>query len=115
MTTSAPVRESDVRTTPPRTAPVWRTALFVAVVLAVPGPLAGGEPPPAGTTVRGSVEQIHITHARPGARVSVRGRGGFQTAATTDDRGGLVLRGVPPGDGYTVTVEGSGRGPYPVR
>src|SRR5262249_13977531 len=34
---------------------------------------------------------------------------GFQTTATTDDRGGLVLREVPPGDGYTLTIEGSGR------
>lgn len=74
-----------------------------------------GEPTPAGPVVRGSVEQIHIAHARPGARVSVRGPGGFHTTGSTDDRGGLVLREVPPGDGYTVTVEGSGRAPSAVR
>jgi uncharacterized protein len=100
-----------------RTTPGLRSKLFAAVVLPMLSPFAGGairaadgEPPApsAGPVVRGSVEQIHIAHARPGARVSVRGRGGFQTTTSTDVRGGFVLREVPPGDGYTVTVDGSG-------
>lgn len=66
-------------------------------------------------TVRGSVEQIHVLHARPGVRVSVRGSGDFQTSAATDKLGGLVIRGVPPGDGYAVTLEGSDRPATSVR
>ncbi len=61
---------------------------------------------PANPTVRGSVEQIQIAGAEPGASVTVRG-GGLQTMGRTDDRGGLVIRDLPPGDDYSVTVEGS--------
>ncbi|TVR36520.1 MAG: CocE/NonD family hydrolase [Nitriliruptor sp.] len=65
-------------------------------------------------TVRGSVEQIHVIHAEAGVQVDVRGPRGYRTTATTDDNGGLVLREVPPGNGYTVTVEGE-RDRFPVR
>ncbi len=58
--------------------------------------------------VRGSVEQIHIVHAEPNSRVSVHGPSDFQREASTDDRGGLILRDVPAGDGYSVVVEGHG-------
>ncbi|HVK18733.1 MAG TPA: CocE/NonD family hydrolase [Fimbriiglobus sp.] len=122
-----------------RTTPGLRTEWFAVLVLSILSPFTGGAilaadgnppvlagtspeapapqggPPPAGPVVRGSVEQIHIAHARPGASVAVRGRGGVQRTASTDDRGGLVLREIPPGDGYSVTVEGSGRGADTVR
>lgn len=64
-------------------------------------------------TVRGSVEQIHVIHAEPGAAVSVRGPKRYRTDTTTDDVGGLVLRDVPAGGGYTVTIAGE-RGRFPV-
>ena len=70
---------------------------------------------PPGLLVRGSVEQIHIVHAEPKAKVSVRGPGGYKTTASTDDAGGLVIRNVPPGDGYSVTVAGSDRDDDTVR
>lgn len=56
--------------------------------------------------VRGSVEQIHIVHAQASSRVSVHGPNNFQKDASTDDQGGLILRDVPPGDGYRVMVHG---------
>ncbi len=70
-------------------------------------PAAFSPAAPAEPVVRGSVEQIYIAHARPNSPVSVRGPRGFQTTAATDDRGGLILRDVPPGDGYAVTIAGS--------
>jgi hypothetical protein len=75
-------------------------------------PVSGAAPPgqqaePAQLTVRGSVEQIHVVHADPGTEVGVRGPRGFHASGTTDALGGLVVRGVPPGPGYVVTVEGS--------
>ncbi len=86
------------------------------------GPNAGTAPPgisgdaEAGElTVRGSVEQIHVIHADAQADVEVRGPRGFRTSGVTDDLGGLVLRDVPAGGGYTVTVEGSERTRHPVR
>ena len=71
--------------------------------------VAPPESPPAtdDLAVRGSVEQIHIFNAQPNSAVAIRGPRGFQVAASTDDRGGLVVRDVPAGDRYTVTVEGS--------
>lgn len=58
--------------------------------------------------VRGSVEQIYIMHAYPNSRVSVQGPSDFLRDASTDDQGGLILRDVPPGDGYRVVVHGHG-------
>lgn len=57
-------------------------------------------------TVRGSVEQIHVIHAPPGARVEIRGPGAFHHEATTDRLGGLIARNVPPGEGYSVRIDG---------
>jgi predicted acyl esterase len=111
-----------------------RTELLAIVLLAWSGLWAGGEehahgagpsgagrvaetspafalsqsaaPRSAAPIVRGSVEQIHITGVRPGSGLSVRGPKGVQRTAKADDRGGCVLREVPPGDGYVVTIEG---------
>ena len=57
-------------------------------------------------TIRGSVEQIYVAHAAPQAPVSVHGPDGFQMRATTDIHGGLILRDVPPGSDYAVSVAG---------
>jgi predicted acyl esterase len=103
-------------------------ALIVGLLAAGVGPARaapperpGGSPPGLATdaslgelTVRGSVEQIQVIHAEPDALVEVRGPRGFRAHATTDGQGGLVLREVPPGGGYTVTIEGE-RGRFPVR
>jgi len=64
----------------------------------------GGPPPkvkvaPAGpplesqaeTAVRGSVEQIHVVHAKPRSSVSVLGPRGYKMIASVDDQGGLIL------------------------
>ena len=56
--------------------------------------------------VCGSVEQIYIAHAEPNSSVSVEGPNDFQRVASTDDRGGLILRDIPPGVGYSVVIEG---------
>ncbi|MFP4634662.1 MAG: CocE/NonD family hydrolase [Nitriliruptoraceae bacterium] len=61
------------------------------------------------------MEQIHVIHAEPEAEVEVRGPSGYTASATTDERGGLVLRDVPPGNGYTVRLESAPRERYPVR
>jgi uncharacterized protein len=101
---------------------------LLATLLVAAAPAASAAPPdrpgvvPPGRdtaalgelTVRGSVEQIHVIHAEPGTPVTVRGPRGYRATATTDDRGGLVLRDVPAGHGYTVRLAGeSGR--FPVR
>jgi predicted acyl esterase len=52
---------------------------------------------------RGSVRQVHVWKAPPGAAIEVRDADRKVVASgTADDLGGLVLRDVPPGDGYTV-------------
>lgn len=103
-------------------------ALVAAVLVSVGTDVAAGAsrgPHPATTppglqagigelAVRGSVEQIHVVHAEPDAGVDVRGPRGFRASGVTDDTGGLVLREVPPGGGYTVIVEGSERSRHPV-
>lgn len=63
----------------------------------------------AEVVVRGSVEQIHVFCAEPNSKVSVPGPRGFRATGSTDALGGLVLRDVPPGDGYRVSVEASDR------
>jgi pimeloyl-ACP methyl ester carboxylesterase len=69
----------------------------------------------AGLIVRGSVEQIHVVHAAPGAEVEVRGPRRFMALGVTDELGGLVIDDVPAGGGYRVRVEGGGRHPVAVR
>ena len=61
---------------------------------------------PGELTVRGSVEQIHIIHAPPNTHVEIRGPEQFDTEGTTDRLGGLIVRDVPPGAGYSVRIEG---------
>lgn len=65
--------------------------------------------------VRGSVEQILVAHGPPNSKVTVEGPRGFRARASTDAAGGLVLRDIPPGDGYTVTVDASDAAPATVR
>lgn len=79
--------------------------------------LAGNGSPPnfGGTvTVSGSVEQIYIVHAEPGASVSVNGSNGFTFTGVTDEWGGLVLREVPAGSGYQIDLGGAGGGTHAI-
>ncbi|MBL8912115.1 MAG: CocE/NonD family hydrolase [Archangium sp.] len=57
--------------------------------------------------VRESVEQLHITHAAPGTELSLVNSAGKELAfGTADDQGSLVLRRLPPGQGYQVKTRG---------
>lgn len=95
-------------------------AAGITPAAAAPPDRLGVQPPGLATsaelgelTVRGSVEQIHVIHAEPGVQVDVRGPRGYRATRTTDASGGLVLREVPAGGGYTVAIEGE-RGRFPV-
>jgi hypothetical protein len=80
--------------------------VVVAAVLAVPilgAPAAGAQPGPATFTVYGSVEQVAITHATPGAGVALEDAAGETVAhGTFDAQGSYLFRSVTPGTGYRV-------------
>jgi hypothetical protein len=60
----------------------------------------------ASFTVRESVEQLHITHAKPGMTlVVVDGSGSEVASGVADDLGSYVFRELAPGDGYVVQTE----------
>jgi uncharacterized protein len=59
-----------------------------------------------GFEVRGSVEQIDLWKAPPNTQVELRdGTGALIQSGTTDGLGSLILRKVPPGNAYSVTVQ----------
>ncbi|MEW6433416.1 MAG: CocE/NonD family hydrolase [Myxococcota bacterium] len=63
--------------------------------------------PEATFSVRESVEQLHVTHAPPGATLEVVSAAGAVVASgTVDEQGSLVFRKLPPGDGYRVRLAG---------
>ena len=84
--------------------------MFVALALAV----AATTPPTsfaadAGFAAHGSVEQVYVTGLGPGAQMSlVSPRRRVVATHRADALGGLVFRGVAPGDGYRVRVPGTG-------
>lgn len=53
---------------------------------------------------RGSVGQLHVWKAAPGAALEVVRDGEVVTTGTADEQGSLVFRKVPPGAGYRVQV-----------
>ncbi len=84
-----------------------RTVLALAVLLisaAFASPAAARTGHAAATfTARGSVEQVQVTGARAGARLSLVDRGGRQVGSRrADSLGGLLFRNVRPGAGYRV-------------
>ncbi len=84
-----------------------RTVLALAVLLisaAFASPAAARPGHAAATfTARGSVEQVQVTGARAGARLSLVDRGGRQAGSRrADSLGGLLFRNVTPGAGYRV-------------
>jgi len=82
-------------------------AACAAVLLAAPAAL--GAP-----VVRGSVEQVHVTGAPPGARAVLLHRGDRVATRRAGRQGGVVFRHVRPGRGYRVRV-GQGRPSRAVR
>jgi predicted acyl esterase len=59
---------------------------------------------------RGSVEQVQVTGATPGAQVNLNHRGKHVQTLTAGSLGGVVFRDVKPGNGYRVR-EGATRSP----
>lgn len=58
-------------------------------------------------SVRESVEQLHVTHAVPGATLEVvGGQGAVVASGTVDEQGSLVFRRLAPGEGYVVRTTG---------
>jgi uncharacterized protein len=58
-------------------------------------------------TVTGSVRQVFVTGASPGATLVLRNAEGDRVAKTTVNHlGGAIFYGVKPGDGYRVTQKG---------
>ncbi len=77
-----------------------RSLHFLAAVSVV---LVLGCGKPATFQVRESVEQLHVTHAAPGATLEVVDATGKQVATgTVDMQGSLVFRRLPPGKDYLV-------------
>jgi predicted acyl esterase len=58
-------------------------------------------------TARGSVKQVYVKRARPGAMLYLRNSDGERVATTRVNRlGGAIFYKVRPGEGYTVKQEG---------
>lgn len=86
-------------------------AMVAASALApsLPATPAPGLPALASFSVRGSVEQLAITHAIPGAAVELRdGAGGAVSNGTVDAQGSYLFRDVVPGDGYVAVQDHGG-------
>ncbi len=58
-------------------------------------------------SVRGSVEQLQVTHAAPGTELEVRSAAGVVATGTADSLGSFLFRKIPAGDGYLVRIKGS--------
>lgn len=81
-----------------------RSLHFLTVVSVV---LALGCGREATFQVRESVEQLHVTHATPGATlVVVDGKGKEVATGTVDEQGSLVFRRLAPGKDYLVKTTG---------
>lgn len=102
---------STTDTAPETTASAPTTAVVVTTVapvdtttpdtVAVDGPPEG--PLPAGVVVRGSLRQLSV-EGTPGANVTVFDDSGVVDTAQLDEFGGILWRGVEPGD-YVVAVD----------
>jgi predicted acyl esterase len=61
----------------------------------------------ASPAARGSVEQVHVTSAAPGARVALVRHGRTVASQRAGSLGAVVFRRVAPGRGYRVRTKGS--------
>lgn len=71
--------------------------------------LSACEPPtyPTALAVKGGVEQLYVLNATPMSNVSVTGGpDAINTSGTTNAEGAFLLRGIQPGGGYQVAVDG---------
>jgi predicted acyl esterase len=101
-----------------------RTDAALRHVLTVAGAVAatlvamaavGPSPAAAALTVRGSVEQVHVTGATPRVRVELVRRDGSPVATRrAGSLGGVVFRDVRAGAGYRVRLGATGSGPITV-
>jgi hypothetical protein len=90
------------------------TWIPAVVLLSLAGLGCGDELGPGGTggahstasfKVRGSVEQIQVWKAPPATKIEVRdAAGALVQSGTTDQQGSLVLRKLPPAEGYAVSA-----------
>src|SRR4051812_48750472 len=84
----------------PRVISVTRLALTALVLAFALAPAARADAP---FDARGSVEQVYVTGADPGAELSlVDGAGETVATRQVDALGGLLFRDVEPGSGYRV-------------
>jgi len=79
-------------------------AALAAALLVIPGAAQ------AAPTARGSVEQVQVTGAKPGARVALLRHGRVAGAMRAGRLGGVVFRRVTPGRGYRVRSRGTTTG-----
>lgn len=89
----------------------WLSAGLAAVALigvAATSPAAAGAAGDTQLTARGSVEQVQVTGATPGARVRLLRRGKRVNAQRAGELGGVVFRRVEPGRDYRVSEPGTG-------
>jgi predicted acyl esterase len=91
----------------------WRRAVVVvaaaAVLPAVWIPVTGAGAAPATFVVQGSVEQLAVTHAKPGAALALDDSSGHAVAnGTVDAQGSFLFRGVTAGAGYRVIQNDAG-------
>ena len=95
------------------------TILLALLLALAAGPVAAaartGRPAAVTFSVQGSVEEVYVLGATPGARYELLGRRD-QTIATqpAGSLGGIVYRDVPPGPGYRVRAAGGGASSPPV-
>jgi uncharacterized protein len=80
-------------------------AAFAAALACAPTAAAEGQAP-GQLVVRGSVEQVHVTDAAPGAQIKLMRRGERVDRKRASELGGVVFRRVEPGGGYTVRGPG---------
>ncbi len=59
---------------------------------------------PSGLVVRGSVHQLAVLHAAPGAPITLRRDGAVVQTATIDSLGGFNFHNLASGPGYTVEI-----------
>src|SRR5688572_5153620 len=64
---------------------------------------------------RGSVEQVYVTNADPGERLSLLRNGKTLQTKRVNAQGGLLYRKVNPGRGYRVKPDGGGEASPPLR
>ena len=81
-------------------------AATIAALACGPGGAANAQDPTP-LVARGSVEQVHVTDATPGAGVKLLHRGTLIDAKRAGELGGVVFRRLDPGGGYRVRQVGA--------